>query len=70
MAELSLDDHDRDSFAGHLDRVGVAELVRREPASYPGLSGEAAQLSAGSGRRPCVAAGRSGQDANNGPTGN
>jgi hypothetical protein len=32
VAELPLDDHQRDPFAGHLDGVGVAELVGREPA--------------------------------------
>ena len=36
MAELPLYDVERDAFAGHLDGVGVAELVRREAASHPG----------------------------------
>ena len=33
MAELPLDDHQRDSLAAHLDRMGVTELVWRDPAS-------------------------------------
>src|SRR3954449_11767089 len=34
VSELALDDDERDAFAGHLDGVGVTELVRREPASH------------------------------------
>ena len=36
VAELGLDDVERDAFAREFDRVGVAELVRREPASHSG----------------------------------
>jgi hypothetical protein len=32
VAELALDDVERDSLAGEFDRVGMAQLVRREPA--------------------------------------
>jgi hypothetical protein len=40
IAELALDDVDRDALAGQLDRVSVAELVRREAASDAGRRGE------------------------------
>jgi hypothetical protein len=43
--------------------VRVPELVRREPPPDPGLRGESAELTAGSGRRPAVSAGGSGKDA-------
>jgi hypothetical protein len=33
MSELLLDHDQRDPLAGHLDRVRVAQLVRREPAT-------------------------------------
>ena len=52
VAELALDDDQRDAFAGHLDGVGVAELVRSEAASDAGGGGGAAQLG-----RVAVAAG-------------
>jgi len=32
VSELALDDDQRNAFTSHLDGVGVAELVRREPA--------------------------------------
>ena len=50
MAELALDDVDRDAFAGELDRVRVAQLMGCEPATDPGLSGELTQFIAGGGR--------------------
>ncbi len=37
MSYLALDDVERDAFPGHLDGVGVAELVRGEAPPYPGL---------------------------------
>jgi hypothetical protein len=46
MAELALDHVQRDALAGHLDGVGVTELVRGESAPDRGLDGEAAQLGA------------------------
>ena len=49
MPELALDDDQRHPFAGHLDGVGVAELVRREAPTHAGLAGDAAP--APSGRR-------------------
>ena len=39
MAELALDDDERDTFVRHLDRVGVPELMRRESAPDAGFSG-------------------------------
>jgi hypothetical protein len=40
VAEPPLDHVQRDAFAGELDRVGVAQLVRRAPVSDTGLDGE------------------------------
>ena len=36
VSELALDDDQRDAFAGHLDGVRVAELVRREAPADAG----------------------------------
>ena len=36
MAELALDYVQRHALAGHLDGVGVAELVWREAPAHPG----------------------------------
>jgi hypothetical protein len=44
MPELPLDDEQRHSFARHLDRVSVSELMRREAASYSGSGGGVVQL--------------------------
>jgi hypothetical protein len=44
MPELALDDEQGDPFAGHLDCVGVPELVRREPASDAGYCRGVVQL--------------------------
>jgi len=38
VSELPLNLHERLAFAGHLDRVCVSELVRREPAAAPARS--------------------------------
>jgi hypothetical protein len=48
MAELALDDVQR-ALPGEFKGVGVAQLVRREPASYPRLHGEPTKLDAYSG---------------------
>ena len=56
MAELALDDVDRDPFAGELDRVGVAELVGRESPADAGVSRQLAQF--GSAPRWLTTAGR------------
>jgi hypothetical protein len=47
MSELPLDDRQWDPFGRHLDRVGVPELVRREPPAHPGLGCQPAKLTAG-----------------------
>ena len=44
MAELALDDDEWDALVGHLDRVGVPQLVRGEPATNTGESGGPSQL--------------------------
>jgi hypothetical protein len=50
MPELPLDDRQRHAFACELDRVCVAELVRRETAANAGRRSVAAQLAARGGR--------------------
>ena len=49
MAELALYDVERDAFAGHLDGVGVPQLVRREAAADTGVGGELPEGVAGGG---------------------
>ncbi len=44
VAELALDHDQRHAFVSHLDRVGVAQLVRREAAPNSGRCGGAAEL--------------------------
>src|SRR5215204_3891005 len=44
VAELALDDDQRHALAGHLDGVGMAQLVRREASPHAGLARDAAQL--------------------------
>src|SRR5882672_2612984 len=51
MPELSLDDEQRDPFAGHLDRVHMPELVWREPAPHSGCCRGVMQLRADTCRR-------------------
>src|SRR3954452_12819051 len=63
VAQLALNDDQRHSFPGHLDRVSVRELVRREAAPDPGGGGSAPQLGAGRGGRPMAATRRSDDDA-------
>ena len=46
MPELTLDDHQRDTFVGHLDRVRVPQLVWGEPATNTGESGGPSELPA------------------------
>ena len=43
MAQLALDDVERDALVGELDGVGVAQLVGRKPPSDAGLGGDAPQ---------------------------
>ena len=58
MAELALDDIQRDTLAGELDRVRMTQLVGSEasPDTCPG--GMAAKLGAHGGRRPRATARR------------
>jgi hypothetical protein len=46
VAELALDDDQRHSLAGHLDGVGVTELMWRGPAPHACRGGGAPQLRA------------------------
>jgi hypothetical protein len=50
VPELALDDDQRHAFAGHLDGVRVAQLVRREAPPHARVPGDAAQLCAGRAR--------------------
>ena len=65
MAELALDDHQRNALVRHLDRVRVAELMRREAAPY--ASGDSCQLLACGGLLPMPAGGRAMDHAQQGP---
>jgi hypothetical protein len=44
VVELALDDIQRHSLAGHLDGMGVAQLVRREASAHAGLCCDATQV--------------------------
>ena len=63
MAELALDDQQRYAFAGHLDRVGLPQLMRREPSSNSGLGGCGVELRPDAGGCPWAAAGRAAEHA-------
>ena len=63
VPELALDDVERHAFAGHLDRMRVAELVRREPPTHAGGPGELPRRSARSGRASKVGRRRPVDDA-------
>jgi len=67
VAELSLDHDQRHTFTGHLDRVGVPELMRREAATNTGLERSVAELDADSGWGAWPTAGRATQDAEQRP---
>jgi hypothetical protein len=58
VSKLPPDDDQRDAFARHLDGMGVAELVRREPASYSRCGASARTVRAGPlcsrGWRPAI----------------
>jgi hypothetical protein len=49
VAELALDDVERNALTRQLKRVRVAQLVRREAAPDPGAGGEPAELRANRG---------------------
>ena len=63
VSELSLDDDERDAFVGHLDRVGVPELVRGKAAARTGSGSSPAQIGSRRGVGPVAPAGSSGDDA-------
>jgi ethanolamine utilization microcompartment shell protein EutS len=58
VSELALDDDQGDVLVGHLDRVGVAQLVRCESATHAGEDCASVQLLAGGGLLPVPSAGR------------
>ena len=64
MAELALDDVDRDSFAGELDGVRVAQLMGGEPPPHASVDGELAQFGSGGGGGPAAASSWPVDDAN------
>ena len=57
VAELALDQRQRDPLVQQLDGVRMAELMRREPPPDPGLDGRAMQLEPRGTRRPPVPTG-------------
>ncbi len=59
MPKLPLDDVQRHALAGELDRVRVAELVRRETSPHSSPGRERAELAANRGAWPRPTAGRS-----------
>ena len=59
MPKLTLDDYERNAFVRHLDRVCVAELVRREPPSHTRRGRGMVQLLARGRRLPTASGGRS-----------
>ena len=63
LPELSLDHDQRDPLAGHLDRVRMPELVRREPAADTGRHGGVMELTADPGGRARASACWTAQDA-------
>ena len=67
MTELALDDVERHAFAGELDGVGVAQLMRREAPAYTGLGGKPTELDPGPGARPGPAASGAVDDAEQRP---
>jgi hypothetical protein len=63
LAELALDDDQRDAFAGHLDRVGVAQLMWREATPHSCRGRRSTQLRACRCGRPVPSAHRAVDDA-------
>lgn len=59
MSELPLDHDERDTFVRHLERVGVSQLVGREPPSHACGRGCVMQLFSRRGRFPTSSGGRS-----------
>ena len=63
MPELGLDNEQRHPLARHLDRVRVAQLMRRKTPPDTGVGGGVVQLRADAGGRPRAAGGRAAQYA-------
>src|SRR5437763_8490684 len=63
MPELALYDQERDPLAGHLQSVGVPELVGCEPAADSGGQRGLMQLGTDASRRAWPSAGRAAQNA-------
>jgi hypothetical protein len=59
MPQLTLDHHERNARARHLDRVSMPQLVRREPPSHTRSGGGMVQLLARRGGLPTASGGRS-----------
>jgi hypothetical protein len=62
VPELTLDDDHRDAFAGHLDGVGVPELMWCEATPHSCRAGGAPQLGTCRSRRPVPSARRAVDD--------
>jgi hypothetical protein len=58
MTELALDHNERDALMRHLNSVGMAQLMRREPPPHTRTGCGAGQLFAGCGLLPALAGGR------------
>src|SRR4051812_46250099 len=67
VPELALDDVERHAFAGELDGVGVAQLVRREAPPDTRLDSEPTELDPDPGARPGPAASGAVDDAEQRP---
>src|SRR5205085_6809929 len=69
VAELALDDVERDALVRELERVRVAQLVRREAPAHADRGCQAAERDAHPGRRPGVPARRAVDHAEERPDG-
>ena len=67
MPDLALDDVQRHPLAGELERMRMAQLMRREAASDSGSGGNAAKLGADRGTRPRSSARRAVDNAEQQP---
>jgi hypothetical protein len=66
MPKLALDHHERNALVCHLDCMGMAQLVWREPPSHPRHAGGVVQLLACGRRFPMASGGRSVDHAQHG----
>jgi hypothetical protein len=69
VAELALDDEQRHALAGHFDGVGMAQLVRRESASYSAASSGHLGAATAPGEGQCERGCRVGDTAEAAPAG-